>query len=108
MNHMFVSESFDNFHLQVYDRAATEASQVLHPIQRRSGTVQEARKLFFLLCEDGNPRHDDKVLLLIDGFWIKHIMFTCLQEPNIIVDYATVAQFCRWRHISGRLGKTSY
>ena len=66
MNHMFVSESSDNLHLQVYDRAATEASQVLHPIQRRSGTVQEARKLFFLLCEDGNPRHDDKLLLLMN------------------------------------------
>ena len=63
MNHMFVTESSDNLHLLVY---ATEASQVLHPLQRRSGTVQEAKKLFFLLCEDGNPRHDDKLLLLMN------------------------------------------
>ena len=78
MNHMFVTESSDNLHLLVY---ATEASQVLHPLQRRSGTVQEAKKLFFLLCEDGNPRHDDKVLLLIDGFVY---LFTGYNNLNIM------------------------
>ena len=78
MNHMFVTESSDNLHLLVY---ATEASQVLHPLQRRSGTVQKAKKLFFLLCEDGNPRHDDKVLLLIDGFVY---LFTGYNNLNIM------------------------